>query len=125
MATPQRAVPEVLQDLIGNFQEIIRSEFLLAKTEVREKTQLASGPLTGLVIGITLALFGTAFLLWAVVFALSLIMSIWAAALLVGGTLLLISIVVIASNQKKLKQINPTPSKTIRSLEEIANGRNV
>ncbi len=125
MATPQRALPELLQDIVGNFQEIIRSEFVLAKTEIGEKAQLASGPLAGLLTGIMLGLFGTAFLLWAAVFALSTVMSIWAASLLVGGALLLISLPVIASSKKKLKQINPAPSKTIRSLEGMTHGRNV
>jgi len=125
MATPQRALPELLQDIVGNFQEIIRSEFLLAKTEISEKAQLASAPLTGLLTGIMLGLFGTAFLLWAAVFALSAVMSIWAASLLVGGALLVISLAVIASSKKKLKQINPAPSKAIRSLEGMTHGRNV
>ncbi len=39
MATsqPQRSVPEVLQNIVSNLQEIIRSEFRLAKTEIKEE----------------------------------------------------------------------------------------
>jgi uncharacterized membrane protein YqjE len=127
MATPQRqrAVPEVLQDMVGNFQEMIRSEFLLAKTEIKEKTQSASGPAAGLALGIAMALFGTGFLLWAAVFALALVMTLWAAALLMGAVLLLISLAVISSSRSKLKMISATPDKTIRSLEEMSNGRNI
>jgi hypothetical protein len=46
MATPrtQRAVPEVLQDIVGNFQEIIRSEFRLAKAEIKENRKRLLDP---------------------------------------------------------------------------------
>ena len=42
----QRSVPEVLQDIVGNLQEIIRSEFLLAKTELKEETKQDLGALS-------------------------------------------------------------------------------
>ena len=43
MATsqPQRSVPEVLQNIVSNLQEIIRSEFRLAKTEIKEEASLS------------------------------------------------------------------------------------
>ena len=40
----ERTLPEVLQDVIGNIQEIIRSEFQLAKAEIKERMARASGP---------------------------------------------------------------------------------
>ena len=127
MAAPQiqRAVPEVLQDMIGNFQEIIRSEFLLAKTELKEKSEKASGPATGLAFGIAMALFGAGFVLWSATYLLSLVMAIWMATLLVGAVLLLVSAFVLSSSRKKLKMIPATPDKTIRSLEEMSHGRNL
>jgi Putative Actinobacterial Holin-X, holin superfamily III len=46
MAMPQtqRSVPEVLQDIVGNPQEIVRSEFRLAKTELKEEAAKAARP---------------------------------------------------------------------------------
>jgi uncharacterized membrane protein YqjE len=124
-AQTQRAIPEVLQDMVGHFQEIIRSEFLLAKTEFKEKSEKASGPATGLALGITMALFGLGFVLWSATFLLSLVMAIWVAALVVGAVLLLVSGFVISWSRKKLKMIPVMPNKTIRSLEEMSHGRNI
>lgn len=48
---PQRTVTDVLQDIVGNIQEIVRSEFNLAKFEIAQKTQRASKPAVSLAIG--------------------------------------------------------------------------
>jgi hypothetical protein len=39
-----RSVQEVLQDIVGNLQEIIHSEFRLAKAELKEEAVRASKP---------------------------------------------------------------------------------
>ena len=66
MATPQtqRSVPEVLQDIVSNLQEIIRSEFLLAKTELKEEAKQAAKPATTFGAGLVLASMGRAFCYW-------------------------------------------------------------
>jgi hypothetical protein len=114
----QRSVPEVLQDIIGNFERIIRSEFRLAKTEIREEASQAVNPVSVLGGGLVLGFLGLGFLLLASVYALSLVIAPWLAALLVGGLLAIVSSILIASSSANLKQLNPTPDKTIRSLEE-------
>jgi uncharacterized membrane protein YqjE len=114
----QRSVPEVLQDIIGNFEQIIRSEFRLAKTEIREEASLAVKPVSILGVGLVLGVLGLGFLLLAAVYALSLVIAAWLAALVVGGVLALVSSILVASSSANLKQLNPKPDKTIRSLEE-------
>ena len=37
MAAADRSFSDVLQDIIGNVQEMVRSEVRLAKTEIREQ----------------------------------------------------------------------------------------
>jgi uncharacterized membrane protein YqjE len=120
MATPQthRSVPEVLQDIVGNLQEIIRSEFRLAKTELEEKAAKAAKPAATFGAGLVLAFYGIGFLLLASVYGMSTVMAAWLAALLVGAILAIVSIALISSSGKKLKRVNPTPDKTIQSLEE-------
>lgn len=34
---PQRSISELLRDIVENIQEIVRSELLLAKTEIKEE----------------------------------------------------------------------------------------
>jgi uncharacterized membrane protein YqjE len=114
----QRSVPEVLQDIVGNLQEIIRSEFRLAKTELKEEAAEAARPAATFGAGLALAFYGIAFLLLAAVYGLSTVMAGWLAALLVGTILAVVAIALLSSSGKQLKRVNPSPDKTIQSLEE-------
>src|SRR3984893_4778127 len=120
MATPQiqRSVPEVLQDIVGNLQEIIRSEFRLAKTELKEEASKAAKPAATFGAGLVFGFFGIGFLLLASVYGLSMIMAGWLAALIVGAVLAVVAIGLISSSSKKLKRVNPTPNKTMRRIED-------
>jgi uncharacterized membrane protein YqjE len=114
----QRSVPEVLQDIVGNLQEIIRSEFLLAKTELKEEAKRAAKPATTFGVGLVFGIYGMGFLLLGVLYALALVMPVWLAGLLVGTSLAIVALALMSSSGKKLKHISPTPHKTIQSLEE-------
>lgn len=123
MATPQRAMIDVLQAIVANIQDIVRSEFRLAKAEISEKSAQAARPAMSLALGVAMALYGVGFLLLAAVYGLSMVMAGWVAALVVGGVILLISIFVIGASRSQLKKISAEPGRTIRSLEEMTNGR--
>jgi uncharacterized membrane protein YqjE len=120
MATPQtqRSFPDVLQDIVGNLQEIVRSEFRLAKTELKEEAAKTAKPAATFGVGLVFAFYGLGFLLLATIYGLSTVMAGWLAALLVGTTLAIFAIALMSSSGKKLKRVNPTPDKTMRSLEE-------
>ena len=120
MATPQmqRSFPEVLQDIVGNLQEIVRSEFRLAKTEIKEEAAKAAKPAATFGVGLVMGFYGIGFLLLASVYGLSTVMAGWLAALLVGTILAIVAIALLNSSGKKLRRVNPTPDKTMRSLEE-------
>jgi hypothetical protein len=120
MSTPQlqRTVPELLGNIVDNIQQIVRSEFRLVKAELQEKASRASKPATTLGAGFLLGLYGLGFLLLAAVYALSTIMAEGLAALIVGGVLALVSIVLVTSSTNKLKALNPAPQKTIQTLQE-------
>lgn len=120
MATPQihRSIPEVLQDIVGNLQEIIRSEFRLAKTELKEDASRAAKPIATFGMGLVFGFYAIGFLLLSSVYGLSTVMAGWLAALLVGTILAIFAIALMSSSGKKLKLVNPTPDKTIRSFEE-------
>jgi uncharacterized membrane protein YqjE len=113
-----RSIPEVLQDIVGNLQEIIHSEFRLAKAELKEEASRASKPVATFGIGLVFGFYGIGFLLLSLVYWLTALMAVWLAALLVGAGLAIVAIALMSSSGKKLKRVNPTPDKTIRSLEE-------
>ena len=120
MATPQtqRSVPEVLQDIVGNLQDIIRSEFRLAKTEIKEEASKAARPAAAFGVGLISGIYGIGFMLLAAVYGLSTVMPAWLAALLVGTILAIVAGAFIGSGREKLKRINLIPDKAIKSLEE-------
>jgi uncharacterized membrane protein YqjE len=114
----QRSVPEILEDIASNLAEIVQAEFRLAKTELKEGAERVAGPGAALGAGVALAIYGLGFLLLAAVYALALVMAGWLAALIVGGVLVVAAGVLIGAGAMKLRRINLTPGKTIRTLEE-------
>jgi uncharacterized membrane protein YqjE len=122
MTTPrmQRSVPEVLEDIANNLAQIVQAEFRLAKTELKEGAERFAGPGATLGAGVALAFYALGFLLLAAVYALSLVMAVWLAALLVGGVLAAAAGIFISAGRTKLKRINFAPDKTIRTLQEDA-----
>lgn len=113
-----RSMPEVLQDIVGNFQEIIRSEFSLAKIEIKQEAAQAKGPAIMWLVGGALGLYALGFLLLTAVFAMATVMPIWLAALIVGAVLTVVSIALLSAAGKRLKQIRKVPERTIESLKE-------
>jgi len=114
----QRSVPDVLEDIASNLAQLVQAEFRLAKTELKEGAQKVAGPGATLGAGVTLAFYGLGFLLLAAVYALSLVMSGWLAALIVGGVLVVAAGILIGAGSTQLKRANLTPDKTLRTLEE-------
>jgi uncharacterized membrane protein YqjE len=120
MTAPQmlRSVPEILEDIASNLTQIVQAEFRLVKTELKEGAERFAGPGAALGAGVALAFYGLGFLLLAAVYALSLVMAGWLAALIVGSALTVVAGILISAGGTKLKRVNLTPDKTIRTLEE-------
>lgn len=116
----QRSVPEVLHDIVGNLQMIVRAEFRLAKTEFSEKANAASKPAITLGAAFLIGVYGFGFLLLSAVYALSRVMAAWAAALAVGGLLAIVGGALAVASTTKLKNLRATPDRTVKSLKEDA-----
>jgi uncharacterized membrane protein YqjE len=111
-------VPEILEDIASNLTQIVQAEFRLAKSELKGGAEKVAGPTAALGAGVALAFYGLGFLLLAAVYALSLVMAGWLATLIVGGVLTVAAGILIGAGGTKLKRVNLTPDKTIRTLEE-------
>jgi uncharacterized membrane protein YqjE len=113
-----RSMSEVLQDIVANIQEIVRSEFRLAKVEIHEETTKAVRSSIPLVIGVLLSLYALGFILLAVVHALSIVVDAWLAALIVGAGVLVISMILVSVGRKRFKQVKVVPEKTVVTVKE-------
>ena len=118
MPSNDRSVSDVLQDIVGNIQDIIRSEVRLAKTEVRQEAVKAKSASLLLGVGAVTGIFGTFFLLLTIVYALSNVVPNWAAALIVAIALAVIATVMVSMGLNQFKLVHPTPDKTIENLKE-------
>jgi uncharacterized membrane protein YqjE len=119
MATADRPISVVLRDIVGNMQDIVRSEMRLARTEVTEDlARMRTGAvLAG--IGVVLLFITSCFVLLAAVYALSLVVPAWAAALIVAAGVGLIAAITLGLGMKKLKTMRGTP-RTAATIKENA-----
>ncbi|MDQ3406469.1 MAG: phage holin family protein [Actinomycetota bacterium] len=107
-------------ELVGRLGEqvsrLVRDEFALARTELEQKGKKAgSGAALGGVAGV-LAWFGVGALVVAAVAALALVLPVWAAALIVGGALLVVAGALGLLSVNKIKRaIPPLPTRAIDS----------
>ena len=117
MAAGIRSIPEILQDVLTNIQDIVRAEVRLAKAELGEELNAArsGGLLVG--VGAVAAIFSALFLLLACVYALALVVPNWAAALIVAAAVGVAAAVTLGVGLKRLKTIQAAP-KTAASLKE-------
>jgi hypothetical protein len=108
----------VLQDIVGNIQEIVRAEVRLAKAEISEEARKAKPAGLWMVIGAVFGLGAVMIGLLAGVYGLSTVMPNWAAALVVSFASGVLAALAARTGLMHLKRIDPTPDKTIRSLKE-------
>ena len=113
-----RSMAELLQVIIADIQEIVRSEFRLAKAEVQEETSKVARSGVPLVIGLLLGLYALGFLLLAAVHALSIVVDAWLAALIVSFVVAVISAILISVGRNRLKGVKVVPEKTTRTMKE-------
>ena len=113
-----RSVSEVLQDILQDLQEIVRSEIRLAKVEIREEVQRAASSVVWLAAGAIGAVSAWIFLLWTLVYALATRMPIWVATLIVAVTMAAAAAVLIVGGIRRAKRIRPVPERTVESVKE-------
>lgn len=115
---PQRPMSQVFQSIVANVQEILRSEMALARAEIREDVHRATRSAAYLGAGGVLGVYALGFLLLAAVYALSLVIPAWAAALAVAVVLGITSGAALAVGRQRLRQVKVKPERTIDSMKE-------
>jgi uncharacterized membrane protein YqjE len=118
MLSGDRSLSDVLQDIIRNVQEIVRSEVRLAKTEIKQETIKAKSAASMLGAGAVITLFAILFLLLTAASALALIVPAWAATLIVGAVLALIGSLLVSAGLKLFKKVHPVPEKAAAAIKE-------
>lgn len=98
--------------------KLVRQELLLARQETLEKMTPAVRSVAMIIGGGIVTVYGTAYLLQAVVRVLSTRMPSWLASLISGSALTLGGIAFILRGGQQLRQLDLVPQKTINTLRE-------
>jgi uncharacterized membrane protein YqjE len=112
------SIADLLQGIVGNVQNIIRSEVRLAKTEMTEEATSAGKAAGVLAGGMVLAMYAVGILLLSAVYALRGPLPDWGAALVVGLVVAAIAGVMVKLGFDRIKNVNPKPEQTIESVKE-------
>jgi ABC-type transporter Mla maintaining outer membrane lipid asymmetry permease subunit MlaE len=116
-AREKRSFLSLLTDVPHLIVQLIRAELELLKAELVSKLKSIGIGLGLFVISLTLILLALLLFIFAAVFALSLVVPLWAAALIAGGGVLLVAIVFAGAGAASMASTSsPAPNETIESI---------
>jgi uncharacterized membrane protein YqjE len=114
----ERSLADVVQDILRNLQDMVRSEIRLAKVEMREEAGRAVSSGVWVAVGTVGAVSAWMFLLWTVVYALATEMPMWTATLIVAVVMAIAAALLIVGGIRRAKRIQPIPERTVESVKE-------
>ena len=114
----EKSFGEALRDAANNVGEIIRSEFQLAKLELKQNARRAMTPARSIMIGAMMGLYAVGFLLLTVMFALSAVLPEWLSALIVFAIAAIVAGVMLAAGLVGFKRLNHVLGKTTANVRE-------
>jgi hypothetical protein len=115
-----RSTGQLLTDLMRQISRLLRQEVALARAEVSETTSHIGAGVTLIGAGFLFLMSGMVALLGAAVAGLSLVWPLWLSALVVGGGVFLIGLILALVGKNQLAARNLLPVRTARTLREDA-----
>lgn len=115
----KRSLFALIADIPTLLVDLVRGELESLKSEILGKVK-AAGIGIGLLVGAgVFALLAALVLITAGILGLATVLPAWAAALIVGGAILLIAVILALTGVAKLKHgIPPAPTETIKSVQK-------
>ena len=109
----------LITDVPHLIAQLIRAEIELLKAELISKLKSVGIGLGLFVISLSLILLAVLLLIFAGVFALSLVLPLWAATLVVAGVVILAAMVIAGIGAAVMsKTTSPLPNETVESIRE-------
>jgi len=112
--TDSRSIAQVLADVVCNLQDILHSQIRLAQAEAREELRTFRSAGALILIGVLGGLLSALFLLLAVVAALSLVISVWLAALIVALGMAAVCVIVLRAGTKLMRSRAATIAASVK-----------
>jgi len=118
----KRSLLTLISDVPGLIASLVRDELEQLKQEVIGKLKHAGVGVGLLVVAGAFLFFALGVFVAAAIIGLATVLPAWAAALIVGGALLVIAVILILSGLANLKKgVPPAPTKTISSVKKDVN----
>lgn len=109
---------ELLSQLSAQTSRLVRDEIRLAQKEFQDSARHAGAGAGLISVAGLLAVFGLLALIAAAVAALSLVLPVWAAALIVGAVLLVIAGIAALVSRREIEQVTPAAPQTVTSVKK-------
>lgn len=100
-----RSTGELISGIASDASEMFRLELEAAKLDLREEVGKAKAALVVAALGGSVLAIGSFVLAFAAVWALALVLPLWASALIVGGALVLLGGIFLLATRSKVKQL--------------------
>lgn len=104
-AGPERSFGALIQDVGASVDRLVRAELRMAVAEARAEVVAVGGAAMTLAVGAIVATLSAVFLLLAAVAGLTRVLPTWAAALVVGGAVGVVAIVLVTRAVSRLSGI--------------------
>ena len=114
----ERSLLDVLTDIFGNLENIVRSELRLVKAEVTVELRSAKSSVLGLGVAILAGTFSVLFLLLSGMYALRLLLTPWGAALVTAGAAALVSVAAFLISARRMRARRNIVPGTTASIKE-------
>jgi hypothetical protein len=114
----QESITDLLRRLMDELSTLFRQELALASAEISGAMSKLSRGLISVATGGAVLYAGFLTLLAAAVLALALVVEPWLAALIVGGAVTLIGLVMVVKGKKALEPSDLKPKRTVESLRQ-------
>jgi uncharacterized membrane protein YqjE len=112
------SVGGLLRQLTREVPSLFTKELALAKAELSESMRVTKAGAASVATGGAVLLAGFIILLMSAVYFLSTLMEPWLAALIVGGVVVVIGLIMVSAGKKKFEASSFKPDRTIHSLHK-------
>lgn len=120
MAQRERSIGELLKDITRDFTMLFREEVALAKAEIQQTLRTAVKDVVFVAAGGLVAYAGLLALVASAVLGLANVIDPWLSALIIGGVVTLIGILVLMRGLEEMKTLGAVPKRTVRNLQSDA-----
>jgi sterol desaturase/sphingolipid hydroxylase (fatty acid hydroxylase superfamily) len=115
------SLPELISQLGRQTVTLFRKETQLARTEMEEKFAHAKRSAMAFVASAVVMFAGLLFVLWAAAFGIAEFIPMWASSLIVGGSVLVIGVVMALLGRQQAHEAAPVlPEQTVDELKKDA-----